>query len=66
MPPLDRSPHALFAEGLDARQAGEISASCPYADGSIAEVHWFAGWHEPDESDENELPGNPLSDLEGR
>ena len=62
---LDRSPHVLFAEGLDARQAGEVFASCPYPAGSVARVHWIAGWHEPNELNGDEAPDDPLSDFEG-
>ena len=43
-----QSIHVAFAEGMEAREADQPVASCPYPPGTDEHTHWVDGWHEPD------------------
>ena len=61
----DQSIHAVFAEGMEAREDDQPVTSCPYLPGTDEHAHWVDGWHEPDGLDEDEAPSDPLPGLEG-
>ena len=65
MPPTTRSIHAVYADGMEAREADQPATACPYPADSDEHAHWVDGWHEPDALDEDETADDPVPGVEG-